>query len=264
MSGQLNGSVLNAFAVLNLFTDARPVVTTQDVSRELGMNSVTAYRFLRSLEVAGAIVSFQRGQYRLGPALVDLGERAASADSIAALLQPSLNKLSDELGETSIATTFRKGRVELVARALSPRPYAMNLPVGSFLEPHCTANGKMWLATLRQDELERFMDSYSFAEFTPQTITDKTALAAEVEKVKQKGYATCIREREEEVSAVGAPLYSGSGKMIAGISIFGPSWRFTEDFISEAVGKIRLEADKLQRNLDAEVERQDANLMNAR
>ncbi|WP_417583435.1 IclR family transcriptional regulator [Pelagibacterium sp.] len=249
MAGQLNGSVITAFSVLNLFTPHRPIVTTQDVSRELEMNTVTAYRFLRSLEAAGAIVASQRGHYRLGLSLADLGERAVSADFIAAQVQPYLNALSDDLGETALATKYSRGRVEIVARALSSRPYAMHMPVGSVLEPHCTANGKLWLASLPPEELRRYLDNEKRASFTAQTITDASAIIKEVEEVNRRGYALCLREREVEISAVAVAVKTRSGSTVAGLSIFGPSWRFSDQYVQNAVGKLKSVASEISSHL---------------
>ena len=90
MATQLNNSVARAFAILEMFTERRSQVTAGDVARELGLNAVTAHRFLRSLESVGAIVAETRGTYRL----TDHGRRTF------------LTKLESRFDETITHPTF--------------------------------------------------------------------------------------------------------------------------------------------------------------
>ncbi len=76
MAQQLNNSVARAFDILRLLGRGRPRLSVADVTRELGLNAITAHRFLKTLEAEGALVQDRKGSYRLGYALVDLGDRA--------------------------------------------------------------------------------------------------------------------------------------------------------------------------------------------
>ena len=76
MAQQLNNSVARAFAILRLLGRGRPRITVAEVSAELEINAITAHRFLKTLEAEGALVQVSKGSYRLGYALVDLGDRA--------------------------------------------------------------------------------------------------------------------------------------------------------------------------------------------
>ncbi|MCF3639831.1 IclR family transcriptional regulator [Rhizobium sp. TRM95111] len=249
MSGQLNSSVSTAFSILNLLSESRPVITTQDVTRELAINQTTAYRFLRTLEDLGALVTVKRGQYRLGAVLADLGERAIANNTLAYVVQPYLNEITEELKESALATANHHNRTIVIARTRSRQPYSVNIDVGTELEAHCTANGKLWLANLSEEELNHYLSNSERPAFTAKTIVDAQALKVAVALTRKDGYAICLGEREQEMSAVGVPVLSRSGRMIMGLSVFGPNSHFNEAFRRKSVEVLSKMAVQVQASL---------------
>lgn len=225
MAQQLNNSVARAFDILRLLGRGRPRVSVADVTRELGLNAITAHRFLKTLEAEGALVQDHKGSYRLGYALVDLGERARDEDRLGQWLQPVLDDLTADLGEASMATIYQSGMVVCIARAMPPRSLSVDIRVGDRLEAYCTAHGKMWLAHVSASERARYLDSVRLDAMTGRTITHKGQLQDEIETVRRRGFSFNMGEREDGITAVAAPILTDSGRMVAGISIFGPSSR---------------------------------------
>src|SRR5690606_6223951 len=84
--------------------------------------------------------------------------------------------------------------------------------------------------------------SRGLTRFTEATITDPDELEAELARIRQRGYATDPREVYEEVCCVGAPLFDATGRMVAALSISGPSERFTKERIPELVQAVRRRA----------------------
>src|SRR5690606_6281384 len=103
--------VSKAFDILRLLGRGRQRISAADVVRELGMNGITAHRFLKTLEAEGALVQVSKGSFRLGYMLVDLGDRALEQDRLGQLLQPLLEDITRELKEASMATIYQTGMV---------------------------------------------------------------------------------------------------------------------------------------------------------
>ncbi|MUZ76020.1 helix-turn-helix domain-containing protein [Agrobacterium vitis] len=249
MSGQLNNSVSIAFSILNLLSESRPFITTQDVTQDLQINQTTAYRFLRTLEELGALVAVKRGQYRLGVMLADLGERAVANNTLANVVQPYLNELADELKESALATTNNHNRTIVISSTRSRQPYSVNINVGTELEAHCTANGKLWLANLSRDELSHYLTNTERTAYTNNTVVEPQSLGDVIALTRANGYATCLGEREQEISAVGVPVLSRNDKMIMGISVFGPNSHFDDAFQRKAVDVLSKMATRIQASL---------------
>ncbi|PVB60574.1 IclR family transcriptional regulator [Labrenzia sp. 011] len=251
MVAQINGSVVKAFEILKLFSAGRTIISAADVMAELGVNAVTAHRFLKTLEHVGALVAVDRGRYRLGFLFADLAERLLDGGSLAGILQPVLNALTGRLGEASMATLFRADKVVCIARAVPDRPVLVDIRVGSELEAWCTAHGKLWLAHLPEKELDAYFSRVDPRAFTGATITGEAALRAELERVRREGFAENRGEREDTLHAIAVPLFSGSGRMITGLSVFGPVARLSGEAAATALAHLKHAAEDLHRSLDA-------------
>lgn len=225
MAQQLNNSVARAFDILRLLGRGRSRIGVNEVTRELGLNAITAHRFLKTLEAEGALVQGAKGSYRLGYALVDLGDRARDEDRLGQWLQPVLDDLTADLGEASMATIYQAGMVVCIARAMPARSLSVDIRVGDRLEAYCTAHGKMWLAHISASERARYLTSVRLDAMTGRTITHRTQLQEEIDTARQRGFSFNLGEREDGITAVAAPVLAETGRMVAGLSVFGPTTR---------------------------------------
>lgn len=249
MVTQLNGSVVKAFDILRLFDEDRSEITTTEVTAALDLNFVTAHRFLRTLEHVGAVVAASKGRYRLSYAFVDLGDRVASGDRLGRILQPVLNAITADIQEASMASTFQSDMVVCIARAVSGRQLSVDIRVGSRLEAYCTAHGKTWLAFMPQRQRQQYLDTVERIRFTPNTLAEREALESCLADIDRTGYAVNDGEREDGIRAVAVPLLARGGRMIAGLSVFGPASRMTDAALARALERLRQAADEATKML---------------
>jgi IclR family pca regulon transcriptional regulator len=249
MAPQINGSVVKAFEILKLFSEQRPLLSSADIVSELGLNAITAHRFLKTLEHVGAVVPEARGIYRLGYLFADLGDRVLRDDALAQVIQPRLNRVTDRLNEAAMATVFRGDMVVCIARSVSRRALSVDIRVGSRLEAYCTAHGKLWLAHLPEAERRRYFADVRRIRFTRNTLVDEPALMGELDAIAARGYAVNDCEREDGIRAVAVPVTTRSGRMIAGLSVFGPSPRMDQGVMTAALDVLRQAAGEIEDRL---------------
>lgn len=238
MVTQINGSVVKAFDILKLFGSDRNEVTTTDVAGELDLNFVTAHRFLRTLEHVGALVAVAKGRYRLSYVFVDLGDRVTAGDELGRTLQPLLNAITADLQEASMATVFQSDMVVCIARAVPRRQLSVDIRVGSRLEAYCTAHGKTWLAFMPDRQRAYYLDTVERACFTRNTIVEREVLERRLAEVRRRGFAVNDGEREDGIRAVAVPILARGGRMIAGLSVFGPASRMTDETMKLALMRL--------------------------
>ena len=255
MVGQINGSVLKAFQILSLFHEGRDEISSAVLADRLQMSTVTAHRFLRTLEKAGALVASSKGSYRLGYVLADLGERTASLSSLENIVQDVLDGLTRRVGEASLATTFDGEMAVCFAKSVPDRPLFVDVKRGSRLEAYCSAHGKLWLAELSATKMEQYLSSIERRPLTDTTIVDQSSLLESLGNVREQSVAFNRQERDGDINAVAVPVRSRTGRMVCGLSVFGASSRLTEKAMKDFVEPLREAAREVERRLYGSLER---------
>jgi len=93
--------------------------------------------------------------------------------------------------------------------------------VGRVSVAHATAVGKVFLAHGGS------LPAAPLKSFTEQTITDPAVIAIEVAKVRDRGWAQAVGEREADLNAVAAPVLTSAGRLAAILGVQGPAVRFS-------------------------------------
>jgi DNA-binding IclR family transcriptional regulator len=234
-------AVERAFAVLDTLADGDGELGTNEIARRTGINASTVSRLLATL-VSGGLVEHvpDSGRYRLGLRLLQLGNIVLGRLDLREVARPHLHALVDETGET--ATLSVPGErdaitVDFVQSGASIQSVAQ---LGRPSIAHATATGKVLLAFGR-----RPLPPGALKAFTSRTITERPALAAELQRVREQGYAENLGEREEDLHAVAAPIRSGRGELVAIVSVQGPSSRFDALAMKAAVEPLVARANEV-------------------
>ncbi len=227
MATPLNGSLIKAFEILDLFSEQQPQVTAAEVAQALEMSASSAHRFLVTLEGLGALVQVRRGAYSLGHHIEHLGRIAERTNPLAMLVQPVIAQISNRLNESVMAGQLTREGVVCIATVIAPRPISVNIQVGRLLELHVSAQGKLWLAHMGSAEREtRIRDLIRTGK-----LTDAGAqfLLGEIDRAREDGFACNRGESEPDIGAVAVPVFDGTGDLRLTLSAFGMVSRFSAD-----------------------------------
>jgi IclR family transcriptional regulator, acetate operon repressor len=200
-----------------LDTDRRLSFT--DLHRESGLAKSTLSRLLSSLERHDLVARDADGILRPGAALTRFAHSSRTYDELVALAGPHLATLSSATGETVNLAVKVGDEVEQIAQVDSTYLMGNVDWVGMRVPLHCSALGKVFLAAgaaLPEGRLERR---------TPRTIGSRALLEAELDGVRQRGWAVADSELEPGLVAVAAPVLAADGSIVAGLSVSGPSVR---------------------------------------
>jgi DNA-binding IclR family transcriptional regulator len=213
-------------ALLKTFDDTRVELAVADIARALDVHKSTASRLAAALERAGFLTRVGK-RYRLGVEIIRLGTIALRSFDLVATMQPAMEKISQQTGETVNLAVPDGGDVLNVAEVAST--YILSCSggwTGRRTRPHAVANGKVLLAygaLPMPQALERY---------TRHTITTQSRLAAELDRVRRDGYATAVAELEEGLVAVAAPVFDPAGTCVAALSISGPEFRMLPETLA--------------------------------
>jgi DNA-binding IclR family transcriptional regulator len=200
------------------------------IVRDLGLPLSSAHQLLQTILSRGFIELDESTRlFSLGFRLWEVAQSYAMTDDLVSLAQPLMEQLTSITTET--VQLARLEGVDNVYLAISESPHPMKLvsSVGKRLAAHATGLGKVLLAGLDADELDRRLSGITLARFTERTITDRTALLAELKRVRSRGFGYDNEEYVIGCRCVAAPVRDASGQVVAAMSVSVPTPRFNQE-----------------------------------
>jgi DNA-binding IclR family transcriptional regulator len=149
------------------------------------------------------------------------------------VLRPFLEQLARETGETASLAVLDGEHAVYIEQVVSQNVIKGIPPTGSKLDLHCTAVGKVLLSSLSKETFERLVHEHGLPRRTANTIVDPVELCKELARVREQGYALDNEETEPGGRCVAAPIRDVQGRVIAAISITGPTTRLTLERLRE-------------------------------
>ena len=249
-----NGSsevVERALDVLLSFLDTEGELGVSEIARRLDMDKGRVHRFLTAFKRKGLIAANARThRYSLGFRVLELSVALSRQFDVVAQAQPFLHELQGATSETAgLAALVGDHRVHL-AQVESEHDIRQSFPIGKPLPIYAGAVGKVLLAFLPAEEMERLL-AKPLEPLGPATIVDRDQLQRELIQVRQQGYAVSLGERVADSRSIAAPVWSWRGDVMA-VNLSGPASRFTAEKALAASGLIRDAASRLTRQLGGE------------
>ncbi|MEO3802687.1 IclR family transcriptional regulator [Nonomuraea sp. B1E8] len=234
-------SVERALDVLEALAEHGGEAGLSEIAARTGLPYGTIHRLLQTLLARGYVRQESDRRYALGGGLVRLGGIAESMVGVWA--QPYLGKMVELSGETANLAVLEGDFIVYVAQAPSPRRLRMFAEVGRRVLPHSTAVGKVLLAGRPASEAVAVFERTGMPRRTPNTITELTAMLAELQRVRSCGYAMDLGEEELGVHCLAVPVWDGD-RVVAAMSVSGPAERIDgldRDELAEGMRKIALD-----------------------
>ncbi len=245
-AAQESSSTLKALSVLEALVGAPRPPTLTELMLATGLPKPTLHRTLALFEEAGYVQREPAGRaYAVGPRLASLGLAILTNDSVATLRSAVLRQLVADVGETCNLSMLRKGEVVYLDRVEADWPLRLHLPVGSAVPPHCSASGKLLLASLPAAEREALVAELPLPRYTEHTITDRALLARELDRIAATGYAVDDEEFVPGVACVAVPVRLAGGETVAAVAVHAATARLPLQRALEFVPRLQEAARRL-------------------
>lgn len=219
-------SVDRAIEILELLA-ARGELGITELAAELGVHKSTSFRLASALERRGLVEQSRgRGGYRLGFGLLRLAGAMSGQLELTQQARPVSLRLADQLGETVNIAVLDRGAAVNIDQVLGRGSLTTHNWVGQRTPLHATSSGKVLLAYLPATELDALL-AQGLETQTRYTIVDPDLLVRELLAVRRHGFAATVEELELGLNAIAAPIRGTGGRVIAAISVSGPSSRLS-------------------------------------
>jgi IclR family acetate operon transcriptional repressor len=220
-------SVERAFRILDLLRDSDGPMAVGEMAHALDLSPSTTHRLLATLKKCRAVQQDPRDRrYNLALHIVLYGKAILDRFDLRERSHPLLGELSREAGETVFMSILDDYQVVYIDHVDSlDHTLRLTPQIGQRQYAHTTAMGKVLLTHLEALRLEEYLSTHPLIKRTENSITDPQTLRQELEKVRLKGYAVDQQESEIGICCVAAPIRGVGGRVVAAISISGPSER---------------------------------------
>ncbi len=222
--------------IIDSFSPSRPAWTLTDLSDHLSLPKSTLHRFLCSLEAHGILRQDEESkQWRLGYRLFVWGHLAEQSTALHHIARPVMRDLVAQTGETALLTVYQAQEVVCVEKVESTHSVRLALDVGTRRPLHAGASSKVLMAYLPNEEIQRIVRDQGLPRLCVNTITERDELEAELDRIRERGYAQSIEETDQGAWGVATPIRDWNSQVVAAIGLAGPSSRFGEELAQRYV-----------------------------
>src|SRR5262245_55270553 len=239
-------SLGRAFAILEEIARHREGIGLADLSKRVSLHNSTTFHLAKTMVSLGYIRQARDSKrYRVGRPLFALAASALDEIEMVNLATPILEDLSRETGESGHFAVRMGDAVVVIARTSGSGAFQLTDRVGVVRPAHCTALGKIMLASLRPDQLKRFLERVELKPATKKSITDPAVLLREIAEIRRSAIAFDDGEFNAEVRCVAVPVYHFTGEVIGALGISGPIWRMTDQVVQSRAKLVQSAASRL-------------------
>src|SRR5580692_9983760 len=241
-------AVERALNILEAAAQRRDGLTNSEISRKLAIPKSSASYILRTLERRGYLRrDAETGRYKLGLKILSLGGDAQSNLDIADLALPFMRSLVERVHLTAHLAVLDQGEAVYVEKVEAPGFFKVNTWVGRRMYLHSTSVGKSLLAWLQKQEMEAIVRQQGMKKRTPKTITAVSRLLADLELVREQGYAVDDEENSTGARCLGAPIHDATGSVTAALGVSGTLTQVDEENLSRIADALKETARRISR-----------------
>jgi IclR family acetate operon transcriptional repressor len=150
-----------------------------------------------------------------------------------------MRRLMEATGETANLGIADQGFIVFISQIETQNPIRAMFRAGARSQMHASGIGKAMLAHMPRDAVIKLIEANGLPEFTPQTLINPDTLFSDLDNIASRGWAFDSEERYTGMCCIASAVFDGQGAPIAGVSVSGPSARFTDELIAKAGPLVR-------------------------
>lgn len=243
-------SLERAMLILELFEDGNREKSVKEIATTLGLSKSTVFGLINTLANLNYLRQNEDNlKYSLGLKILALGSAVSQGNLLAKVANPHLQKLSFKFQETCLLAIEENGFVVYIDKTESSSSISINTRIGTKKELFCTGVGKCFLAFMPKENSDNII-ALGLRKMTPNTIDNASDLEKELNSIRKRGFAFDNEEYELGISCVAVPIFSNAGKIIASVSLTGPTARIRGIDLSKLSENLKFTAKAISEDLN--------------
>lgn len=249
-SGYKAPAVHKAFQLLRVVAQSQQGLGIVELAKMLGYSKSTTHGLVHALLREGALTQGQNARkLYLGPAMAELVFSNWKQDKVNKAAQPFLDQIRDNVRATVFLGVRIRNRVLITAAAEPEEALKLSASVGATIPLMAGAVGKVFLASEKPEQAEQIIRDRGLPRYTQRSKTDIGDYLAELDMVRDQGYALDIEEYIPGIHAVAAALHNKRGLPMA-VWVVGIYSQMDEERIGRVADAVVAAVEKLRHVLD--------------
>lgn len=234
-------TIRRTFEILELLKEEKEIGVAE-LARQMDLPKSTVHEYLQTLTSIGYVVG-EDGRYRLGFRLLEFGGQMKYRNRLFHIAKPELERIAENTGEIASVNVEERGQFVILHAEHSTESLKLGIYPGITIPIHTHAAGKVMLANYDEEQRNRIIDRHGLEAMTDHTITDYDELSAELELIRDEGYAVDWNEQVVGMGVVAAPVEVG-GRVIGSLGIVCPTDRLRdEEYRAELAREVQKSAN---------------------
>jgi IclR family pca regulon transcriptional regulator len=235
-------------AVLESFDTERQRLNATLAAQRAGITRAAARRHLLTLAHLGYLET-DGSWFRLAPKVLRFSGSYLASARLPRVIQPTLNRLAAQTGESFSAVVLDGDQVVIVARSGMGRMIAYGLHLGARLPAHATSTGRVLLAAKPKSQFNAWMKGRELARLTANTTVDSKRFRALIDEVRTQDWCIASEEHELGVHALAVPLRNMQGQTVAALNVVASPHKLQAAAMEKGLLPLLLEAARELRAL---------------
>lgn len=206
-----------------------------ELADELDRSKSTIHGHLRTLE-KNNLVTRKGDAFRLSLTFLEISHDVKTQHYKYSIIKETVDELANETGEYAQFGSDEHGELIYLYRTGSGSEINEHFELSIKESLHCTALGKAMLAFMPEERVSEIVDQHGLERMTENTITEYDELVAELERIREQGYAVDDEEFAKGLRCVAAPVIENHryhSEVLGSVGVLGPVTRLTDDRLSE-------------------------------
>lgn len=229
----------------------RGAMRLQDIAEKADLPASTALRLLHTLVLNGfARQDPYSQQYSLSLKFAYIGSLVKSSIDLRNIARPYLIDLANRCNTSACIAVEENSNALFIDIVESPSNVIKSVRhIGSYNPMYCTAIGKLFMQNFDNKQISEYIAANPLNPLTPKTITTKSDLIDELEKIRMKGYSINDEEQVLGLRCLAAPILDYNNRIVAGISITDTIYKITSENMEILADAVKCTAKKVSKEL---------------
>lgn len=243
-------TVKKVLDVLEAFEKPNVELGVPELVEVSGLNTSTVYRICSELVQRGYLAKVKnRGKYHLGQRFVKYYNSLNEINKVKDIALVFMQKLSQDINESVTLSILVGSEITDIACVVSSYKLQLLSREGENLPVHCTSAGKIFLAEMDSESLDRIIRLKGLPGRTTNTITDINLLNKELALIRRDDVAFDDEEFEVGIRSIAAQVKGNDGRVISALAVIGPSVRISIQKMRDLIPPVKSCAMKISRAL---------------